>query len=90
MRFESVDASAQAQQAMHKRWFARRLISAIFLVIHLYTLLILKGKTKRIMFNDIWSGYQSILAWPVKVVNVLQILGKTGLDLFAVLVPGLD
>lgn len=31
LRFESVDAAARAQQAMHKRWFARRLISAIYL-----------------------------------------------------------
>lgn len=31
LRFESVEAAARAQQAMHKRWFARRLISAIFL-----------------------------------------------------------
>ncbi|XP_071702755.1 uncharacterized protein [Rutidosis leptorrhynchoides] len=31
LRFESVEASARAQQAMHKRWFARRLISAIYL-----------------------------------------------------------
>ncbi|KAL2521383.1 Splicing factor [Forsythia ovata] len=31
LRFESVDAASRAQQAMHKRWFARRLISAIFL-----------------------------------------------------------
>ncbi|KAI3679686.1 hypothetical protein L2E82_51085 [Cichorium intybus] len=31
LRFESVDAASRAQQAMRKRWFARRLISAIFL-----------------------------------------------------------
>ncbi|XP_073279914.1 uncharacterized protein [Primulina huaijiensis] len=31
LRFESAEASARAQQAMHKRWFACRLISAIFL-----------------------------------------------------------
>ncbi|KAI3747466.1 hypothetical protein L6452_09923 [Arctium lappa] len=31
LRFESVEGAARAQQAMHKRWFARRLISAIFL-----------------------------------------------------------
>ncbi|KAL3818819.1 hypothetical protein ACJIZ3_004724 [Penstemon smallii] len=31
LRFESVEAAARAQQAMHKRWFARKLISAIFL-----------------------------------------------------------
>ncbi|KAI3691274.1 hypothetical protein L2E82_49552 [Cichorium intybus] len=31
LRFESVEAASRAQQAMHKRWFARRLISAIFL-----------------------------------------------------------
>ncbi|KAI3518941.1 hypothetical protein L1887_07852 [Cichorium endivia] len=31
VRFESVEAASRAQQAMHKRWFARRLISAIFL-----------------------------------------------------------
>ncbi|XP_027075303.1 uncharacterized protein [Coffea arabica] len=31
LRFENVEAAARAQQAMHKRWFARRLISAIFL-----------------------------------------------------------
>ncbi|KAL2246525.1 UNVERIFIED_CONTAM: hypothetical protein Sindi_2504800 [Sesamum indicum] len=32
LRFESVEAASRAQQAMHKRWFARRLISAIFLI----------------------------------------------------------
>ncbi|KAI3451045.1 hypothetical protein Pfo_007710 [Paulownia fortunei] len=31
LKFESMEAAARAQQAMHKRWFARRLISAIFL-----------------------------------------------------------
>ncbi|EPS59790.1 splicing factor-like protein, partial [Genlisea aurea] len=31
LRFESIEAASRAQQAMHKRWFARRLISAIFL-----------------------------------------------------------
>lgn len=36
LRFESVEAAARAQQAMHKRWFARRLISAIFLVVYFY------------------------------------------------------
>ncbi|THG02880.1 hypothetical protein TEA_021995 [Camellia sinensis var. sinensis] len=32
LRFETVEAAASAQRAMHKRWFARRLISAVFLV----------------------------------------------------------
>ncbi|KAG8364355.1 hypothetical protein BUALT_Bualt19G0120200 [Buddleja alternifolia] len=32
LRFESVEAASRAQQAMHHRWFARKLISAIFLV----------------------------------------------------------
>ena len=36
LRFESVEAAMRAQQAMHKRWFARRLIAAIFLVIYIY------------------------------------------------------
>ncbi|KAH6796719.1 Splicing factor [Perilla frutescens var. hirtella] len=36
LRFESVEAASRAQQAMHKRWFARRLISAIFLVVYFY------------------------------------------------------
>ncbi|XP_028093454.1 RNA-binding protein 39-like isoform X3 [Camellia sinensis] len=31
LRFETVEAAASAQRAMHKRWFARRLISAVFL-----------------------------------------------------------
>lgn len=31
LRFDSVESSARAQQAMHKRWFARRSVSAIFL-----------------------------------------------------------
>ncbi|GMP32811.1 hypothetical protein CsSME_00006398 [Camellia sinensis var. sinensis] len=31
LRFETVEAAASAQRAMHKRWFARRLISAMFL-----------------------------------------------------------
>lgn len=36
LRFESVEGASGAQQAMHKRWFARRLISAIFLVMYLH------------------------------------------------------
>ncbi|KAL6523733.1 hypothetical protein OROGR_017336 [Orobanche gracilis] len=36
LRFDSVEAASHAQQAMHKRWFARRLISAIFLQPHEY------------------------------------------------------
>lgn len=35
LRFETVEAASAAQRAMHMRWFARRLISAIFMVIHL-------------------------------------------------------
>ncbi|KAK9062247.1 hypothetical protein SSX86_019433 [Deinandra increscens subsp. villosa] len=31
LRFESVDAASRAQQGMHKRWFAGKMISAIFL-----------------------------------------------------------
>ncbi|GAY60257.1 hypothetical protein CUMW_200540 [Citrus unshiu] len=31
LRFESTEAAASAQRAMHMRWFARRLISAIFM-----------------------------------------------------------
>ncbi|PSS30302.1 RNA-binding protein like [Actinidia chinensis var. chinensis] len=31
LRFETVEAAAGAQRAMHNRWFARRLISAVFL-----------------------------------------------------------
>ncbi|KAF3667557.1 putative ribonucleoside-diphosphate reductase large subunit-like [Capsicum annuum] len=31
LRFDSVEAASRAQQAMHKRWFAGRSISAIFL-----------------------------------------------------------
>ncbi|XP_052191364.1 uncharacterized protein LOC127800661 [Diospyros lotus] len=31
LRFDTVEAATGAQQAMHKRWFARRLISAVFL-----------------------------------------------------------
>ncbi|XP_057495411.1 uncharacterized protein LOC130780443 isoform X3 [Actinidia eriantha] len=31
LRFETVEAAAGAQRAMHSRWFARRLISAVFL-----------------------------------------------------------
>ncbi|KAL7223413.1 hypothetical protein ACSBR1_024962 [Camellia fascicularis] len=31
LRFETVEAAASAQRAMHNRWFARRLISAVFL-----------------------------------------------------------
>lgn len=31
LRFETVEAAVTAQRAMHMRWFARRLISAIFL-----------------------------------------------------------
>lgn len=32
LKFENIEGASRAQQAMHKRWFARRLISAIFLV----------------------------------------------------------
>ncbi|KAJ8769614.1 hypothetical protein K2173_005217 [Erythroxylum novogranatense] len=31
LRFDSIDAAARAQRAMHMRWFARRSISAIFM-----------------------------------------------------------
>ncbi|KAL8134260.1 hypothetical protein AgCh_009345 [Apium graveolens] len=31
MRFENVEGASRAQQAMHRRWFARKMISAIFL-----------------------------------------------------------
>ncbi|XP_019199786.1 PREDICTED: RNA-binding protein 39 [Ipomoea nil] len=31
LRFDSVESASRAQQAMHKRWFARRSVSAIFL-----------------------------------------------------------
>uniref|UniRef100_A0A5B7AU51 Putative RNA-binding protein 39 n=1 Tax=Davidia involucrata TaxID=16924 RepID=A0A5B7AU51_DAVIN len=31
LRFDTVEGAASAQRAMHKRWFARRLISAVFL-----------------------------------------------------------
>ncbi|XP_076910223.1 uncharacterized protein LOC143567794 isoform X2 [Bidens hawaiensis] len=31
LRFESVEAASRAQQGMHKRWFAGKMISAIFL-----------------------------------------------------------
>ncbi|OVA00238.1 RNA recognition motif domain [Macleaya cordata] len=36
LRFETVAAAASAQRAMHMRWFARRLISAIFMQPHEY------------------------------------------------------
>lgn len=36
LRFDSVAASVGAQRAMHMRWFARRLISAIFMRPHEY------------------------------------------------------
>ncbi|CAI0428297.1 unnamed protein product [Linum tenue] len=34
LRFDTVEAAARAQAAMHMRWFARRSISATFMVIH--------------------------------------------------------
>ena len=34
LRFDNKEAAMNAQQGMHMRWFARRLISAIFMVIH--------------------------------------------------------
>ncbi|CAL5326839.1 unnamed protein product [Camellia sinensis] len=37
LRFETVEAAAIAQRAMHNRWFARRLISAVFLSNHMNT-----------------------------------------------------
>lgn len=33
LRFDTVEAASGAQRAMHMRWFARRLISAVFMVI---------------------------------------------------------
>ncbi|KAL7104547.1 hypothetical protein ACP275_08G252100 [Erythranthe tilingii] len=36
LRFESIEAASGAQQAMHKRWFARKMISAIFLQAYEY------------------------------------------------------
>ncbi|CAJ2676911.1 unnamed protein product [Trifolium pratense] len=36
LQFETVEASSAAQRAMHMRWFARRLITAIFMEPHLY------------------------------------------------------
>ncbi|KAI9113968.1 hypothetical protein K1719_015219 [Acacia pycnantha] len=36
LRFESVEAASAAQRAMHMRWFARRLISAVFMEPQLY------------------------------------------------------
>ncbi|QCD84785.1 RNA-binding protein 39 [Vigna unguiculata] len=37
LQFETVEAASAAQHAMHMRWFARRLISAIFMVIFWYS-----------------------------------------------------
>nr|QMV47679.1 squamosa-binding protein-like 39 [Paeonia suffruticosa] len=36
LRFGSVEAAVKAQQAMHKRWYARRLISALFMPTYEY------------------------------------------------------
>lgn len=36
LRFDTVEAASAAQHAMHLRWFARRLISAVFMVIFLF------------------------------------------------------
>ncbi|KAK2384788.1 RNA-binding protein [Trifolium repens] len=36
LQFETVEASSAAQRAMHMRWFARRLITAIYMEPHLY------------------------------------------------------
>ncbi|XP_041007254.1 RNA-binding protein 39-like [Juglans microcarpa x Juglans regia] len=36
LRFETVEAAMAAQRAMHLRWFARRLISALFMQPHVY------------------------------------------------------
>lgn len=37
LRFETVEAAMAAQRAMHMRWFARRLISALFMVKYFYS-----------------------------------------------------
>lgn len=34
LRFDTVEAAMAAQSAMHLRWFARRLISALFMVMY--------------------------------------------------------
>ncbi|KAJ1429727.1 Splicing factor, RBM39-like [Sesbania bispinosa] len=36
LRFETVEASSAAQRAMHMRWFARRLVSAIYMEPQIY------------------------------------------------------
>ncbi|KAG2716406.1 hypothetical protein I3760_03G124700 [Carya illinoinensis] len=36
LRFETVEAAMAAQRAMHMRWFARRLITALFMEPHVY------------------------------------------------------
>ena len=34
LRFDNKEAAMNAQRGMHMRWFARRLISAVFMVMH--------------------------------------------------------
>jgi RNA-binding protein 39 len=36
LRFQSVEAAAAAQRAMHMRWFAQKMISATFMPPHEY------------------------------------------------------
>ncbi|KAK7289813.1 hypothetical protein RIF29_03774 [Crotalaria pallida] len=36
LQFETVEAASAAQRAMHMRWFARRLISAVYMQPHIY------------------------------------------------------
>lgn len=38
LRFETVEGAMAAQSAMHLRWFARRLISALFMVMYYFML----------------------------------------------------
>ncbi|KAG8373268.1 hypothetical protein BUALT_Bualt11G0006200 [Buddleja alternifolia] len=60
LRFESVEAASRAQQAMHHRWFARKLISAIFLVINLMNMMPnLKAQLEKVPHqndHETWKG----------------------------------
>lgn len=41
LRFETVEGAMAAQSAMHLRWFARRLISALFMVMYCIIIIIM-------------------------------------------------
>ncbi|XP_047318715.1 RNA-binding protein 39-like [Impatiens glandulifera] len=58
LRFETIQASVAAQAAMHKRWFARKMISAVFLEI-LDGIEFARGDSK-----STWGSMRAVMGHP--------------------------